>query len=113
MQIHGKENPLAMKSLEKYVRARAKHLKKLLNTYSESGTDETIHDIRVEIKKLKAVLQLAGSVLPRFNAHKVFVPLRDIFRKAGAIREKDITTRLAEQHNLKVSGTASESRQKS
>ncbi|HWA35270.1 MAG TPA: CHAD domain-containing protein [Cyclobacteriaceae bacterium] len=102
-----------MKSLEKYVRTRAKNLRKCLTAYSESGTDETIHDIRVEIKKLKAVLQLAGSARPRFNAHKVFVPLRDIFRKAAAIREKDVAIKLAKLHKLKATGKRSESGQQS
>jgi CHAD domain-containing protein len=79
-----------MSALEKYTYRRFSRLKKLLRAYSSEEDVEILHGIRVEIKKVKAILQLLNEYLPGFHAHKHFTPLRNIFRKAGQIRQPQV-----------------------
>lgn len=76
-----------MKTLKKYVSKRASNLKSLLVSAKYSDDPEILHQIRLEIKRLKAVLDLLHFGDPGFAAHKTFIPLRKIFRYAGKIRE--------------------------
>lgn len=76
-----------MKSLEKFSTYLIQELVDRLHFFINYQEEETIHEIRVEIKKVKAVLTLLGHSHKKFNSHKVFLPFRNIFREAGAIRE--------------------------
>lgn len=76
-----------MKTLKKYVGKRASNLKSLLVSAKYSEDPEILHQIRLEIKRLKAVLGLLHFEDTRFAEHRTFIPLRKIFRKAGKIRE--------------------------
>lgn len=79
-----------MKALEKYTFKRFRRLKTLLKRYSSEENTETLHGIRVEIKKIKVILGLINEYEKGFHAHRHFKPLRDIFRKAGEIRQPQV-----------------------
>lgn len=51
---------------------------------------EGIHDLRVDIKKLRALYDLVKVIAPTFNAEKHRRPLRKLFKKAGQLRDIDI-----------------------
>lgn len=76
-----------MKALKKYVSRRVDNLYSLLIATKFSDDPEILHQIRLEIKRLKAVLDLLKFENKAFKAHKTFIPLRNIFREAGKIRE--------------------------
>lgn len=76
-----------MNVLKKYVGKRASNLKALLVSARYSDDTEILHQIRLEIKRLKAVMGLLHFEDTGFAAHKAFIPLRKIFREAGKIRE--------------------------
>jgi CHAD domain-containing protein len=76
-----------MKVLKKYVGKRVSNLKALLISAKYSDDTEILHQIRLEIKRLKAILGLLHFEDTDFSAHKTFIPLRNIFREAGKIRE--------------------------
>jgi len=76
-----------MKALKKYVSRRVNNLTSLLVATKYSADPEILHQIRLEIKRLKAVLGLLKFEDKGFEAHKTFIPLRKIFREAGKIRE--------------------------
>lgn len=76
-----------MKALKKYVGKRVYNLKALLVSVKYSDDPEIFHQIRIEIKRLKAILGLLHFEDTGFAAHKAFIPLRKIFREAGKIRE--------------------------
>jgi|APTNR8051073442_1049403.scaffolds.fasta_scaffold00003_25 CHAD domain-containing protein len=76
-----------MKALKKYADKRVYNLKALLVSAKFSDDPEILHQIRLEIKRLKAVLALLHFEDIGFAAHKAFIPLRKIFREAGKIRE--------------------------
>ncbi|MBL7858367.1 MAG: CHAD domain-containing protein [Cyclobacteriaceae bacterium] len=48
---------------------------------------EILHKIRLEIKRIKAILKLIRFTQQNFRMHNTYKPLRTIFRKAGLIRE--------------------------
>jgi hypothetical protein len=45
------------------------------------------HQIRIEIKKIKAVLRLLHHNQKNFRSHKAYLPFRALFRACGEIRE--------------------------
>jgi CHAD domain-containing protein len=81
---------------QRQFRSLVKHLKK----YRGSRETETLHQIRVDIKKIKAILAVINDSNKGFRAHKNFIPFREIFRGAGAIRETDVLARLLVRYQL-------------
>ena len=89
-----------MKRLEEYTQSEIKSLINHLRNYRRQGKPDALHQIRVDIKKIKAVLAAINGCLKGFKAHKNFVPFRNIFRKAGNIREPDVLARMLSRYNL-------------
>jgi CHAD domain-containing protein len=83
-----------MKSLKKFSKKLIKDLVDRLHYFSSYQEEETLHEIRVHVKKIKAVINLVGYCQKKFNSHKAFIPFRNIFRKAGGIREPEVLRRL-------------------
>ena len=79
-----------MKAISKYSHRHFESLVKLLRQYEKRPGPETLHDVRVEIKKLKTLFHLANASLKKFRMQKKFQPLRSVFKKAGAIRVADV-----------------------
>jgi CHAD domain-containing protein len=83
-----------MKRLKKFTgkpfRALTTHLKKVPVNHDT----ETLHQIRIDIKKIKAVLTLIHERRKKFRIHKRFLPFRAIFRKADAIRQSEVLASL-------------------
>ena len=90
-----------MKRLKQYANKRFKNLETHLASYQQTPDVEILHKIRVEIKKLKALLQLINYCARKFRAHKTFLPLRTIFRKAGEIRQPEVFYRLLLLYQIK------------
>ena len=80
---------------EEYIKRRIKRLKGLLNSFQKTQDQETLHRIRVEIKKIKAVLQLMHFNDKKLDERKEFLPFRKIFRACGKIREPYVSYSLA------------------
>jgi len=53
-----------------------------------------LHKIRLDIKKIKAILGVVNASEKRFKAHKNFIPLRSISRKAAEIRDREVQAQL-------------------
>jgi len=77
-----------MKSvITSYTKRRLKNLKRLLHSYPSLESPEILHQIRIEIKKIKAVLRLLNYSSKNFRGHKAYLPFRTLFRACGEIRE--------------------------
>lgn len=94
-----------MNKIEKYIDKQFSELIKDLQSYEDTRETELLHNIRVTIKKLKAIMILIGEYDDSFNTHKEYKPLRVIFRSAGDIREPEVLLKLL----LKYGITSSES----
>ena len=89
-----------MKALDEYITARFGSLLTNLERYHRFNEPETLHQIRVDIKKTKCVLQLMDASLKKFDGHELYLPLRNIFRKANQIRQPQLMVHLLIAHGL-------------
>ena len=89
-----------MKRFEKFAHRQFKSLIRHLEKYRDKKKPETLHKIRVDIKKIKAILGVVNASEKRFKAHKNFIPLRSISRKAAEIRDREIHAQLLLKHKM-------------
>ncbi len=71
-----------------------------LHQYHQFQQQDSLHGIRVDIKKIKSVLLVMEASLKKYDGHEQFLPLRNIFRKAGQIRQGEVMLQLLIAHNL-------------
>jgi CHAD domain-containing protein len=83
-----------MKELEKYLLKRVTVISGFLEIPKESFTTETIHDLRVEIKKLHALFELLEHCHDNFKMKRLFKPFRHLFRQTGKVREIQVEEEL-------------------
>ncbi len=76
--------------LEKYFAQRVKNLFNSLHEFELNGDDVSLHDFRVEMKKLRSVIKFLRNVYPKQKIKKPEHLLRSIFEEAGEIRETQI-----------------------
>ena len=81
-----KRPPLA----KKYFLEQQKLCCRYLRAYGLRRSAENLHQLRVSIKKIRALLKMLNKLDSNFEYRKNFSPYRNIFRKAGAIREESL-----------------------
>lgn len=84
----------------RYAKKRFKLLGHHLESYGQSTDIVFLHEIRLEIKKIKSLLQLTEFSLREFKGHKHYKPFRAIFRMAGDIREPEVFYGLLLQYGI-------------
>jgi len=113
---------LSRKKQKKYLTKRERDLLIQLRVYSESGDVDALHRLRLDVKKLKAFVQMVRACSDK-RVLKDAGLLKKMFRQAGKVRDASNTIQLlerldpvpaafrAEQDELRVSA-ADEFRQK-
>lgn len=81
-------------ALTKYTNKRLKELRRLLRTAVSSEDQEVLHKVRMEIKKIKAILRLLDFAGKQCSYRRAYRPFRIIFRDCGAIRDLYVMRRL-------------------
>jgi CHAD domain-containing protein len=65
---------------------------------------EAIHDLRVEIKRIRSLFELVESISPAFDARSASKKLRPLFQAAGLLRDIDVCQEIIAdamgKHNL-------------
>ena len=89
-----------MKRFEKFTRRQMDALIKHLKKYGRNRQPESLHQIRVDIKKIKAILHVVNDSKKGFKAHKNFIPFRKIFRKADHVREPDVLKQMLKRYRV-------------
>jgi CHAD domain-containing protein len=79
-----------MRTAADYAKARVQAILHALENYHQFQETDSLHRIRVEIKKLKSVIMLLGYANKKFDAHEHYLSLRNIFRKAGQVRQPSV-----------------------
>lgn len=87
-----------MKALKKYLKKRKCTISFLLEKQQQSYTPDTFHVLRVAIKKLNALFNLANYYSKGFKKKKTFKPFKRIFRQAGKVRELQVEESLLEEY---------------
>jgi CHAD domain-containing protein len=89
-----------MRKLIKYGNKRFTCLNTGLKKYKQYTKPEQLHEIRVELKKIKTLFNFLASGSKQFNAATVYKPLKQLFKKAGIIRESDVLHQLFKDYKL-------------
>ena len=89
-----------MKIGAEFLKKQEEALTFLLVKPSARFTSNDFHQLRLEIKKLNAFLDLVNSCSNNFNRKKVLKPFTKIFRKAGKIRELQLEALTIKKHQL-------------
>jgi len=89
-----------VKRFEEYCQSEIRSLTRHLRDYGRRQKPEALHQMRVEVKKIKAIMAVINGCVREFKAHKNFIPFRNIFRKAGSIREPEVLARLLTRYKV-------------
>ncbi len=81
-----------------YFKKRLERIDKILHRKEAEITKEDVHELRLEIKKLKALFTLLRHGKSNFPARKYYKPLKTIFEKAGEIRIIHVELELLKQY---------------
>ncbi|MBK9737655.1 MAG: CHAD domain-containing protein [Saprospiraceae bacterium] len=76
-----------MKAPTKYLHNREAAIHFILAKQRHKYTSKTFHKLRIEIKKLNALLDLINFCAQDFKQKKTLKPFKQIFHKAGKVRE--------------------------
>lgn len=77
--------------LNNYITKRLNSIEQNISAYAKNLKPECLHRLRVDIKKISAVISFAGKVYKdKYNTET----LKPLFHKAGKIREIQVTIRL-------------------
>ncbi|HET9136592.1 MAG TPA: CHAD domain-containing protein [Candidatus Kapabacteria bacterium] len=88
-----------MDALLNYYDSERLKYRNYLRLASKQPTPEVVHELRLTIKKIRALYYLAEFEHQSFDRTKQFAFYRSIFRKAGKVRDLDIIIELIENHN--------------
>ncbi|MEP6844460.1 MAG: CHAD domain-containing protein [Panacibacter sp.] len=88
--------------LEKYFAQRVKNLFNNLHDFELNGDEPSLHDLRVEIKKLRATIKFLGTIYPKQQLKKPAHLLRAVFQRAGEVRESQLLQEWLQKNNFNV-----------
>jgi CHAD domain-containing protein len=88
--------------LQKYFAQRVKNLFNHLHDFDLNGDEISLHDFRVEMKKLRSILKFLREVYPKQKLKKPAHLLRTVFQSAGEIREYQLLQQWLEKQECKV-----------
>ena len=72
-----------------------------LDCFLKNGDQEKLHQFRLQVKKLRALLVLLDTASPKNKLSKDFKPVKSIFKQCGVIREAYINLQLSANYGLK------------
>lgn len=101
-KINSSSNKAVVKKKEaqKELNKRFKKMYKPVKNFVETVDQDALHQFRVQVKKLKAMLILCSAESKNRNLLKDFKPVKKVFKKAGEIRNAHINLKLAEKYQL-------------
>ncbi len=88
------------KTWHPYFEQRVKNLFNALHTWSADKDPASLHDLRVEIKKLLAILRFLRKIYPGQKIKKEADEVKQIFRELGQLREYHLLQQWLRDHQL-------------
>ncbi|RYE34282.1 MAG: CHAD domain-containing protein [Sphingobacteriaceae bacterium] len=88
------------KEVQKELNKLFKKMKNPVKNFVKTGNQEELHQFRIQVKKLKAMLILCSAESKNQHLLKDFKPVKKAFKAAGEIRNAHINLKLAEKYNL-------------
>jgi CHAD domain-containing protein len=99
------------KQLKHYLDKEWKMAQQWLKNFVDEGEKEALHRFRVQIKKLRAFITLARETEAGKGLKKDFKPVRNIFQKAGTIRDAQLRITLGKEQKAGRDYIAKQKRQ--
>lgn len=87
-----------MKNLKKYWNKRVDRLVSLISKKRSTRSINYYHDLRIEIKKIKALFELIHFHNGKFNRKSSLRPFKKLFEKAGSIREIQMERKMLKKY---------------
>ena len=87
-------------TLRTYYEERLRAVEAIVQKQDGNISEEAIHKLRVEIKKIKAVAQLVHFCTNDFQRKQLLKAYKKIFKAAGAIREVQLECKALEKLNM-------------
>jgi CHAD domain-containing protein len=91
-----------MKKLTTYIKEQRVRINDLLSDLNGTPVSDNLHKLRVEIKKLRAVIDVLNQKYPSKKVKKACAALRLLFKQSGQIREKEVQASLFTSFGLPV-----------
>src|SRR5215831_9808646 len=85
--------------LKKYLEKREKKITALLDKPDQKFTQDDFHDLRVEIKKVRALAAMLEDTVKNYDSKKMLKPLEKIFGQAGKVRELQLEESMLHKHD--------------
>ena len=79
-------------------------MERALDSFLKTQSEDDLHDFRVQVKKIFALLLMLGSNHPHLKLLKHFKPVRQVFKAAGVIRNAHINLQLSQKYNIQNEG---------
>ena len=89
-------------SLSIYYNQRVKQVFNQLLEFDLNASENSLHDFRVEIKKMRAMIKFLKSVYPKQKLKKSARQLNNIFQQAGEIREYQLLLQWFQKNDLEI-----------
>lgn len=89
-------------SFAQYYHQRIKQVFNHLLEFDLSSSENSLHDFRVEIKKLRSVLKFLRTIYPKQKLKKASRQLNNIFQQAGEIREYQLLLQWFQKQELEI-----------
>ena len=93
---------LSRKKQKKYLTKKERDLLIQLQVYSDSGDADALHQLRLDVKKVKAFVQMVKACSDKKmsgGVSKDFDLLKKMFRQAGKVRDASNTIKILEQQH--------------
>ena len=92
---------LSRKKQKKYLTKKERDLLEQLRAYGESGDADALHRLRLDVKKVKAFVQMVKACSDKKTSRvfKDFGLLKKMFRQAGKVRDASNTIQLLQQQH--------------
>lgn len=87
-------------AFQQYYIQRVKHLFNHLHDFELNQDEISLHDLRVEIKKIRTITKFLRKVYPHHKLKKAAKTLRIVFTEAGLIREMQLIRNWLVKENL-------------
>ncbi|HMQ69456.1 MAG TPA: CHAD domain-containing protein [Ignavibacteria bacterium] len=91
-----------MKKISKYSAGLFSKLLENLSEYEMAADQETLHRIRITLKKIRSLFILLSFCDLKFNYRKQFHPFKKIYKEAGSIRSIFITRKLSVEYGIEL-----------
>src|SRR5262245_40066697 len=85
---------------EEYFEKRSKGLQRHLHAFFKFMDPEEIHKVRVEVKKISALVNFLSDYSGQKKISDSFEPVKKMFKKAGQVRTAHVNLQLIKKYHL-------------